>query len=399
MFLQIIVALFIGMGAGIITGLTPGIHVNLVSVFCVSISPWLLEFVHPLSLGCFIISLAVTHTFLDNIPSVFLGAPDSDTALGVLPGHRYLLKGLGLMAVKLTTVGSYGGLVLSFLLFVPLIPVVKYGYPLLQDYIGWIILIVVVFMILREKRMIWAIVIFSMSGLLGVLTFGIPNVYEPLFPLFSGLFGVATLLYSLFESETLPVQKDEERIQLDGKLTVKALFAGEFAGFITAIMPGLGGSTAAVIGIQFVKKLGDHGFMILMGAINTVNFCLSLVALLVLDKARNGAIVSLQKILSPTPFMIAVFVVVGLIAGSLSVFLTLKCARLFAQLVKYVNYKKLVVSIILFIVIMVAVLCGWKGLLILVVGTAVGLLPAIVKISRTHTMGCLLVPVMIYFLL
>ena len=38
------------------------------------------------------------------------------------------------------------------------------------------------------------------------------------------------------------------------------------------MFPGLGGAQGAVIAMQFAGNIGDHGFMILMGGINTVNF-------------------------------------------------------------------------------------------------------------------------------
>jgi putative membrane protein len=68
--------------AGIVSGLTPGIHINLVSVLVVSLSPKLSGLVSPLSLVVFIVSMGITHTFLDFIPSIFLGVPDAEKVKG-----------------------------------------------------------------------------------------------------------------------------------------------------------------------------------------------------------------------------------------------------------------------------------------------------------------------------
>ena len=105
-FLEILTALLIGCFFGIITGLIPGVHINLLSLMLVSISGYLLGFTSPIVLGAFIIAMSITHTFLDSIPSIFLGAPDADQALNVLPGHKLLLQGKGYEAVKLTVIGS-----------------------------------------------------------------------------------------------------------------------------------------------------------------------------------------------------------------------------------------------------------------------------------------------------
>ncbi len=400
MFFEILLAIFIGVNAGIITGLTPGIHVNLISILLISISPALSSYLNPIAIAVIIISMALTHTFLDAIPSIFLGAPDSATALGVLPGHRYLLKGQGLMAVKLTLVGSFGAVILSIMLFPLFIPVVRYGYPLIQGYIGYLLIAVVLFMVLRDRKKIMAMTVFLMSGTLGLIVLNIPNFENPLFPMLSGLFGISTLLISLFESQTIPEQKKLPKIMIKKSQTIKALFSGTFSGFITAVMPGLGASTAAIISMQVTRKLGDHGFMILMGAIGTVNFILSMVTLLVLGKARNGAIIAVQKILDPiSPVLVLTFLSVVLITGSIAVFLTLRIGAIFSRLIAKVNYRMLVIGVMLFITLLVVIMTGFFGLLILATSTAVGIIPAKTKVTRTHAMGCLLLPVILYFVL
>src|SRR3989344_2613407 len=99
MIIELVVALIVGILAGTFTGLFPGIHINLVSVFLVSASPALLQYTSPISLAVFITSMAITHSFLDFIPSIFLGAPDEDSFLSILPGHELLKKGGGHEAV------------------------------------------------------------------------------------------------------------------------------------------------------------------------------------------------------------------------------------------------------------------------------------------------------------
>ena len=118
MFTEILIAIALGATAGVVTGLTPGIHINLLSLILLNLSGYFLGFTTPLVLCVFIISLSVVHTFLDSIPSIFLGAPDADQALNVLPGHKMLLEGKGFEAVKLTVIGS----LISLIIVVALIP-------------------------------------------------------------------------------------------------------------------------------------------------------------------------------------------------------------------------------------------------------------------------------------
>lgn len=402
MFIQVIIALTLGICCGIVTGLIPGIHINLLAVLLLSSSPFLLKYTNPLVLCVFIISMSVIHTFLDSIPSIFLGAPDSATVLGVLPGHRYLLKGFGLMAVKLTIIGSFGALILSIILFPFLLPVVKFIYPYLAKIMGILLISVICFMIYRDKKKLWAITVFFLSGTFGIIVLNIPNFDNALFPMLSGLFGISTLLMSLQDKNNIPKQKQSTAINLKKGMIFRALSSGTLSGFITAVMPGLGGSTAAVISMQlpWSKDLGDHGFMILMGSINTVNFVLSMVTLYVLDKARNGSIIVVQELLpAVTGMSIVVFLCTTLVAGCCGVYLALFFGRLFSTWISKVNYQLVVWSVIGFITLLVIILTKWIGIIVLLTSTAIGFIPAITKVTRTHAMGCLLLPVVLFFIL
>ena len=82
MILALLVALLLGCLIGTFTGLTPGIHVNLIGVILLSLP---LTKISPIYSLIFLVSMSITHTFLDFIPSIFLGAPDEDTSLSILP--------------------------------------------------------------------------------------------------------------------------------------------------------------------------------------------------------------------------------------------------------------------------------------------------------------------------
>jgi len=173
------------------------------------------------------------------------------------------------------------------------------------------------------------------------------------------------------------------------------------AGSLCSFLPGLGPAQAAIIGSDLYKKITNEGFLILIGGLNTINMVLSLVALFLLDKARNGAIVSVSKIMESVTLQdIMLFFAASLVAGGIAVFLTIKITKIFSKLFSKVNYKKLVLSIIFLIMIMVFFLSSnFLGLLVLTVSTLLGIIPAKLGIGRNHLMGCLLLPVILYFLL
>lgn len=100
-------ALFFGVMLGSLTGLIPGFHVNNVALILLALSPGLLELGIPLSaVAAIIVSTGTVHTFLNYIPSALIGAPDGDTALSLLPGHRMLLAGNAARGVAWSARGS-----------------------------------------------------------------------------------------------------------------------------------------------------------------------------------------------------------------------------------------------------------------------------------------------------
>lgn len=397
MLVEIIIAIVIGIIAGTITGLIPGIHINLISTILVSLSAVLLTYTSPLSLAVFIISMSVTHTFLDSIPSIYLGAPDADMALGVLPGHKMLLSGQGYSAVYLTVIGSFGGLLLAVLLFPYLIKVVRFIYPFVKDYIAYFLILIVIIMILREKLKLWALFLFVLSGVLGLIIFSIPNLNNPLFGMLSGLFGVSALVISFSQKVKIPKQYIK-RPRLEKSVIAQSLSASTFAGTLTSFLPGLGPAQGAVIAQGLTRNIGDKGFMVLIGGINTVNMVLSLVTLFTLDKARNGSVIAISSLMDAKLNDILVLIFVSLIVGFICVFLALFISKQFSKIISKLNYKKLVISIIVLITLFSLILSGAIGLVILITSTFIGMIAPLVGISRSHAMGCLMLPVILFLL-
>ena len=400
MFLEIVVALVLGILTGIFTGIAPGIHINLISLLVLSFSPMLLQITSPVVLGVYIISLAITHSFLDVLPSIYLGAPDEAQALNVLPGHRLLLKGEGHNAVVYTTLGSLGALVLSVILF----PVFIIGMKILavpvQGVIGYLLIAIMAYMIFRDKsKWILSLTAFMLSGVLGLVVFSIPNLKQPLFPLLSGLFGLSLLLTSLMEKSVIPKQKLEAPLTLSNRTLVKSVTAASGMGFIAAFLPGFGSSQAAIIATNIVGDIGDEGFLSLVGGINTANMLISIATAYALNKSRNGAILVVNQLSGVGWQEMLVFIAVALVAGGLATVLTFGLSRIFARLIVKVNYQKLVLGIIIFIMVLVIYFDSFIGLTILATSTAIGLVASKWGVGKNHLMGCLIVPVILYFVL
>lgn len=399
MLFEIFLALFLGILCGIFTGLIPGIHVNLVSVLLVSFSAVLLTYTSPIVLAVFIISLAITHTFLDAIPSIYLGAPNEAQALNVLPGHRLLLKGLGHNAIVYTVIGAFGSLLLSLILFPFFILTMDKISPLISQIMGYLLIAIMAYMIFKEKKWLQSLVVFSLSGTLGLLVFSIPNLKQPLFPLLSGLFGLSILIESLRQKSVIPKQISQP-LTLSTKNLVKSVSAASGMGFIAAFLPGFGSGQAAIIATNAVGDIGDEGFLTLVGGLNTASMAISIAAAYVLQKARNGAIVAVNELIGGVGFKeMILFMGVALVAGGIASLLAIYFSKIFAKYIVRINYTKLLSGIIIFITLLTLYFDSFIGLTILLTATAIGLVTSAFGVGKNHLMGCLILPVIFYFVL
>src|SRR3989338_5696217 len=202
------------------------------------------------------------------------------------------------------------------------------------------------------------------------------------------------LIVSLMQKSKIPKQKITDELTISNKESAKAVGAATLTGSFVSFFPGLGPAQAAVIGSQIVGSLENYEFLILVGGINTVNMAVSLVSLYTIEKARNGAVLAIMELLPSINLKILLlFIAVALFAGGIATFLTLYLAKFFVKLMEQVNYQKLCLSVIIFITILVFYFSSWIGLLILLASTAIGIIPNVLNIKRSHNMGCLILPV------
>ncbi|RLG13199.1 hypothetical protein DRN69_06105, partial [Candidatus Pacearchaeota archaeon] len=349
MWLEILIVSFIGMVFGIFTGLFPGIHVNLVAITILTSSSFFLRYFSPTILAAFLVSMAITHTFLDVLPAIFLGVPEEETALSILPGHEMILKGKGYEAVKLTVIGSLFGLFIIllitplYLLFLP-----KY-YILLHHSMAYILIVVSGFLILKDKKRLFAFFIFLLAGILGIFTLDFHLIKQPLFPLLTGLFGTSLLSISFLKKVKIPKQNFKTERKIKGFWS--ALLASIISGSLVSFLPGLGASQGAIIGISFTK-LSRKAFLVLLGAISTITMGLGFVALYAIARPRHGVAVTVGKLLEYFSFQhLLLLLSVMLFVGGLAVFITLALAKVFVKNIYKFNYSKLSIFILCLLVI------------------------------------------------
>ncbi|MSR86249.1 hypothetical protein EXS74_02545 [Candidatus Woesearchaeota archaeon] len=393
MFFELLLATLLGLLLGSLTGIIPGIHVNLLSAFILSLSPLLLPYFSPLLLCAFILSIAITHSFLDVIPTTFLGIPEGDSPYILFPSQQLVLEGKAYQAIFLSTFGAFGSFLLALVCIPLFLFLTKNLYPIIEPYIGWILLLLCLFLLFQEKERLWATFIFLLSGTLGLVVLSLP-LEQGLFPLFSGLFGVSSLLLSLKESSTIPPQKQDVPELDEAPLAIPC---ATFMGWIASFMPGLGPAQVATISTRLLS-LSDKGYLILLGGLSTVNTLLALLSFYLFEKTRSGVLVNIAELMRLDEYTLFLFLIIAIIAAGLATVLTITSSKYFSLWMIRINYFWLNITVLTFIVIMTLFLTGFLGFLILIVSTAIGILPEMKGVAKSHMMGCLLLPVLLFFL-
>ncbi len=392
------IAILCGMFLGLITGITPGIHINLVATLLLVGTKDITAFPKEY-LAFAILAMSITHIFLDIIPSVFLGVPDANEVLAVLPGHRLLLQGHGYQAVAISAFGALSAILLGIAAAPLTITVIARLFEIIKPYIGWILIAASLLLILKESgSKVAAMFIFLSAGVLGLAVFGIETLKEPLFPLLSGLFGISTLLTSLAQNTNIPQQHSIfPKIPWKDWLLLTPL--ATTVSSLLSFLPAIGPTQATILASSVTKELSAKSFLFLNAGINAVNMLTSILSLYAIDKARNGAIVVMGKLAAMDTEMLTKMLIITAMTAILACGLALLLARGFARVIQKLNYRKLMMGIIIFISILLPIISGWLGIVVAAVATLIGMLPTIFNIGKNHLMGCLLLPTILYFML
>ena len=392
MLIEILISTLLGILAGTFTGLAPGIHINLVGTILVSLSTTLFLGINPIFLVAFISSMAIAHTFIDFIPSIFLGCPDSDTQLSILPGHELLKEGKGYEAVRLTSLGGIAAVFILLIISFPLSFLISKVYEPIHSVMFWILLATSLILIFTEKNKFTALFVFLISGVLGWCVLN-SEITEPLLPLLTGLFGSSMLITSIKNKIEIPPQEITEPKEKIFKPLIGSIIASSLCGFL----PGLGGGQAAVLG-NTISKTDKKGFLILIGAVNILVMGLSFVSLYTISKTRTGAAVSIQELVGVLSWKILLMIlIVVLISGIISFFETKLLTKIFSKKINQINYSLLSIGTLVFLTILVIIFSGFLGLLILIASTLVGIYCNTLPVKKTHMMGCLLIPTILYY--
>ena len=410
-----------GVLTGVVTGLLPGLHVNTVTALLLGAGAACAAAGFEFStLLAFICALAISHTFFDVVPGLFLGVPGDET-FALLPGHRMVRRGEGLLAVRLSVTGSGIGLLLGLVVLLLLVlggNVLGAVESAVRPVLFFVLAAIALILIVSDRPRGWAALSFLASGALGVAVFGSPLVpggldapVNSLFPSLAGLFGVAGLLFAIRTHRAgpdaaPPVSAEQSPPSPTLQFGIRPGVAGAMAGLLVGLLPGLGAANAATL----LELLGrarrrldaearDRAYLVTTSSLNTSEALFAIGALYIIGRSRSGASVAVEQVLggrveAPDVLYAAFWMfVAGGLAGILLTALGGPLAAFFGRL----DPIRLNYAVIALLAIGTFWLLGLGGVAILVVATLVGLIPLRAGARRAQLMGFFLVPTMLFY--
>ncbi len=383
----------IGSFIGLILGLIPGLHTNLLVPLVFLIKNKIFAYI--------LLSALISMNFFEFIRTMFLNAPDEGEILALHPIQRMIILGRGKEVIELTAIGCLGGIFFSILFFPIELKIIPFIYHKISHLIPFLLLFISLHLILKEKKIKTALLIFILSGIIGKTNFDL-NLKEPFLPLLTGLFGVSSLLNNIFENiEKIPFQMKKVVVEIEKKNIFNGIINGFLSASILSFIPSIGPAQASMLSNDIVKRKKnilerDKEFLISVASINTSDVIFSLAAFLSIQKARSGVIEGISKIINVKNNLFYILLTI-LTSSIIAYVLFKKLGYYLLNKFQKVNIKKLSYSITCFIILFVYLINSWKGLIILGLSSILGYYCIKKEVAMTNLMGSLIIPTLIFY--
>jgi putative membrane protein len=387
-------SVILGSVGGVIAGLFPGIHANTVS-----------QFLTYLGMGALPLAIAITaaaamNTILSMLPAIFLCVPDQSTVLSVLPGQRLVNEGRGLHAIWICGIAAMLTLVLAFVLLPVSLIAIPAIYDIIKPVVFPILAAICVAFLLQEKNPIkigCAVFVFILAGILGTLLLDSAILKEPLFAPFIGMFALSNLLLSL-NNIRIPYQQRVRRNETVVTMQLLAVIAaGTILGALADLLPAIGSSAQMATFGSMLTVGSPSMFLALTTSVSVSHLVHSFVALHTIDKARIGATAIIRETAgSPDLNTLGIYLAVIAVVMAIGVILLFRLSVPFIQLMRRIDMRIVNALLAVYLIAAVIAIDGFTGLAIAGLATAIGLLPPLLNVRRTHLMGFLLLPALAY---
>lgn len=371
--LVFIIGFLIGMASGII----PGLHPNTVIPILASLG------LDDRTMALLIISLYPASLISSFIPAIFFGIPESRTVLATLPGHRMVLKGEGMAALKTVLLSSLLAALLAAALFQPSLGFFTVAYAAIRPYMGWILLGLSLVLLARTKKPHLSAAVFLVAGLLGHYSLN-SAMRDPFLPLFCGMFALAAL--ANYGKNRIPEQKDERM----GFGFMKFTAIGVALGMLADLIPGIGSPSQVAAFATIAMPMDTLAYLGTISAISVSQSIFSLSTSMAIDKSRIGATATLAGFMDieTNVMLLLPLFIISMALATLVVYALRQRMGAMAS----VDFSAMNIVLALYIGAVTFVLDGAVGLAVLAVAGGLGWVTVRLGVERTTLMGSIIVP-------
>jgi putative membrane protein len=341
-----------------------------------------------------IAAMAASHSVFGFIPAIFFFIPDPETVISVLPGHRLLMKGRGAYALTICAFSSMAAIATAIILLPISYFLLPFLYSLFEPHMLAILSVACLFLLASERKVnsvALATGIFLLSGALGLFALQTPILRDPLLPVFCGMFAVSGILLSFREGTGIPKQV-EERIDVPMSY-LPYIFTGVVLGMLSDLFPGISTPAQIAVFASVFLYLNAPKFLALVSSIAISHSLFALVATASIGKARTGSAVAIRELIGVSGVEQTMWLVgISILSVSLAVIVLLLLAKRMPNLISNAPTLEIGVLVLVYLSLIVFIFDGPFGLLVMGTGAAIGVIPPIIGVRRTHLMGAILVP-------
>jgi putative membrane protein len=192
---------------------------------------------------------------------------------------------------------------------------------------------------------------------------------------------------------------------IEKKSSIVSIITGSLTGIFVSIIPGVTSATGTVLAMNARQKSSPEQTIVTLSSVNTAATFSVLVVLFIILRPRSGVMIAVNELIAVEawstfmmPSTLLYFLMFLVLGGSLSYFLTLFIGKLFAKKFHKIPYTSLVLFTLAFVIVLVILFTGLLGIVVLFGATCIGFLPVCWGVRRSHCMGVLLLPIILYFL-
>jgi putative membrane protein len=393
---MILIDIILGCLIGFIFGLFPNIHINTLAYIFLLFG---ILNLFPNKFYLFL-SIAIASLVTNYIPTTFFGVPNPENIMFMFPAQKLFLKGEGKKAIFLGLVGSFFGMFFSIIFF----PLLFLLFSSLFNFHIFIALgiILVLFLFIYDnsntKQRIISFCIIFISGLLGIFTLKYNYFsFDTLFVCVFGLFALPMLIYSVYQKPVYIIQKNN-LCKISFKKSVFFGFLGSLVSLFIILIPSFSSSQASTLVSKF-KKLSSNEYLLIFSSISISALLFSFFLAINFFKPRLGYIaILLNNSILPINFDYFLFSLSSLLSCVFIILIILFFLDKIIYFINSFNIYKLNFIILIFSIIIVFLISGFKSLPLLILSTAIGFLPLIFNKSRIILMSYIMIPTLLFYI-